>query len=100
MPAPIPALILRSRVGCCPLTKYFSSRCQQREMHKLLPFKKSSHQSYSVSDSSFLVHVKLLDGSDVDLSLPVETKGGECLERVAAYLNLREVGGSRTHYST
>lgn len=63
-------------------------------MPKLLPFKKSSHQSYSVSGSSFLVHVKLLDGSDVDLSLPVETKGGECLERVATYLNLKEVGGS------
>lgn len=67
-------------------------------MHKLLHFKKSSHQSYSVSESSFLVHVKLLDGSVVDLSLPVEAKGAECLERVAAYLNLREVGEA-THWA-
>lgn len=68
-------------------------------MLRLLPFKKSSHQSYSVSDSSFLVHVKLLDGSVVDLALPVDTTGGECLDRVAAYLNLREVGGAITQLS-
>ena len=54
-----------------------------------IKFKRS--QSYNLADNSFLIHVQLLDNSFVDFSVPQDATGGDCLERVARYLNLKEV---------
>ena len=49
------------------------------------------HKGVYKSDKTFVIKIKLLDNTIVNLTLPYKARGRECLEKIAQSLGLEEV---------
>ena len=51
------------------------------------------------SDKTFILKIKLLDNTVINLTLPCKVKGKECVEKIAQSLGLEEVFAIHISYT-